>query len=306
MTSMNTKVASQLLDKVTSFVKDNPSLVNNMMLGGGAGALGGAIMTGDGDPDETATERVTRRVKNALIGGALGAGAAGALDRGFSTMANALPKDDISPEMQAVTSGPARALSVATLGGSGIAAKKALQKAHANTVLGYLRDATVPVLNSQGNPTGRTKKVFEDVLHSADGKNAAAELKRIMRNKGADMEDAVYDTLVKAFGGKAEGHAKASELLNKAGIQLGDKGIVGRTHAQGFHRQLKHLFGSKLGSKLFGSKSPKVAAGLAKVLSHGSRNAIPYSLAAAGLVAPELLGSAYHQLVDASQSSVMG
>lgn len=300
---MNTKVASQLLDKVNSFVKDNPGLVNNMMLGGGAGALGGAIMTGDGDPDESATERVTRRVKNALIGGALGAGAAGALDRGFSTMANALPKDDVSPEMQAVTSGPARALSVATLGGSGLAANKALRNSHANTVLGYLRDATVPVPNRHGNQPGRTKKLFEDVLHSADGKNAAAELKRIMGNKGANMEDAVYDTLVKTFGGGDAGHAKASELLNKAGIQLGDSGLYGRHHTQGFNKQLRKLIS---GTKLFGSKSPKVAAGLAKVLAHGRRNALPYSLAAAGLAAPELLGSAYHQLVDASQGSVMG
>lgn len=108
------KVASQLLDNISGYMREHPEMVTGLLAGGGIGALGGALATGSSEDDEdSAGSRVSRRVKNALIGAAAGGAAGGGL--GYALGANGpllapLPEGDESPEMAAVTSIPGRGI----------------------------------------------------------------------------------------------------------------------------------------------------------------------------------------------------
>lgn len=105
------KLASSVLDSIKQVTDENPTLVTNLLIGGGAGALGGALLTGSSDdPDETAGSRTLRRIKNALIGAGLGAGGAGLLSYGTDKMTHALPVDDVDPATQAWNSDLTRVL----------------------------------------------------------------------------------------------------------------------------------------------------------------------------------------------------
>lgn len=72
------KVASKMLDKLQQFVQENPELIKSTLLAGGAGALGGALLTGKESDHESTGSRVSRKLKNALLG-ALAAGGGTAL-----------------------------------------------------------------------------------------------------------------------------------------------------------------------------------------------------------------------------------
>ena len=72
---MKKYAANDVIKTLTNWVSDNPAAAT-AVIGGGLGALGGAAFTGDnGDSDESAGSRMRRRLKNALLLGAAGAGA---------------------------------------------------------------------------------------------------------------------------------------------------------------------------------------------------------------------------------------
>lgn len=73
------KLASQMLEQAKNFIEANPQIVKNTLLAGGLGAAAGAMMSSPAeDEDEPASVRLKRRLKNALIGGAV-LGGTGAL-----------------------------------------------------------------------------------------------------------------------------------------------------------------------------------------------------------------------------------
>lgn len=80
-----TKAAEGALDTIKKFVEEHPVAIASVLGAGGLGAAGGYGLTQE-DPNETPSQRVKRRVKNALIGGALGAGSAAALAGGWNAM----------------------------------------------------------------------------------------------------------------------------------------------------------------------------------------------------------------------------
>lgn len=82
----NKRAANAVIDAVSSYVKNHPNIVAGMLGAGGLGALGGALLPGSDDGAEEPKSRILRRVKNALIGGALGAGSAAALGHGFNLL----------------------------------------------------------------------------------------------------------------------------------------------------------------------------------------------------------------------------
>lgn len=84
----NKRAASDMLDTIKGFIQDNPATVAGILGAGGIGAIGGAMNVGQGEEGETAKDRVLRRVKNALIGGALGAGSAAAIGTGLKYLYN--------------------------------------------------------------------------------------------------------------------------------------------------------------------------------------------------------------------------
>lgn len=81
------KVASKILETISDFASDNPMLTAGVLAGGGLGLVGGALAPGKSDdPNEDPNERVTRRVRNALLAGAAGAAGAGLIGYGANNM----------------------------------------------------------------------------------------------------------------------------------------------------------------------------------------------------------------------------
>lgn len=112
------KVASDLMDSISNYVKDHPEMLTGLLAGGGIGAIGGALGTGPDseEDDESAGSRIGKRLKNALLGAAVGGAAGGGI--GYALGANGpfrspLPDGDESPEMAAITSIPGRGIAAA-------------------------------------------------------------------------------------------------------------------------------------------------------------------------------------------------
>lgn len=83
------KIASQLLDNISEFAKNNKGLTAGILAGGGLGLLGGAMTpTESEDPDEDAATRAKRRIGQAALLGSIGAVGAGALGYGLETVGN--------------------------------------------------------------------------------------------------------------------------------------------------------------------------------------------------------------------------
>ena len=83
------KIASQLLDNISEFAKNNKGLTAGILAGGGLGLLGGALTpTESEDPDEDAATRAKRRIGQAALLGSIGAAGAGALGYGLETVGN--------------------------------------------------------------------------------------------------------------------------------------------------------------------------------------------------------------------------
>lgn len=80
------KAASSILSSISDYAKEHPGMVAGMLGAGGIGALGGALYGDEDDDDRSTGARVMRRVKNALIGGALGAGSMAALGYGINML----------------------------------------------------------------------------------------------------------------------------------------------------------------------------------------------------------------------------
>ena len=80
------KAASSILSSIGDFAKENPGMVAGMLGAGGIGALGGALYGDEDDDDRSTGARVMRRVKNALIGGALGVGSMAAIGHGINML----------------------------------------------------------------------------------------------------------------------------------------------------------------------------------------------------------------------------
>lgn len=285
---MNEKVASQLLDKIQQFSDEHPDLVKGMLAGGGIGALGGAMLTGDdpNDPNESAMSRVMRRVKNGLIGGALGAGAVGGIGYGLNTIGNSLPKDDVSPEHEVGHSGVVRGLGALGLGGAG-----------AEIARRQKNNAASDIVNSLNENGAKIK--------ATSGSQARAALERLSNVGGTEgTPKAWYDIFSKHTEGTASGDKllsdvtskfgspeAASKALQEAGINL-DSRLAGNT--QGLGKLTKFLSdrGIDTGRVLNSAKHPVSSSAyraLNSAVKHLGRNKLVYGLGAAGAALPEAI-----------------
>ena len=135
------KLASQMLDKLQDWVKENPALVKTTLLTSGLGAVTAAALTGKESEHERTSTRVKRRLKNALFGALAAGGSVGLLQYGLKNFANAklaeapTPEEKFNKSMQAVGQSTGDALtSPWTLGGVGTyGAYKGLRKSIART-----------------------------------------------------------------------------------------------------------------------------------------------------------------------------
>lgn len=126
-----TKIATTLINNIKDYIDENPDMVKNVLGAGAIGAGAGGLLFGGGSPYETTGQKVKRRLKNALIGGALASGAAAMLTNGTKQLANAMPADKETPYevvSKVPSSGAARALYAALGGSVGGAVSKTIKK----------------------------------------------------------------------------------------------------------------------------------------------------------------------------------
>lgn len=151
------KLASQMLDKLQEWVKENPALVKTTLLTSGLGAVTAAALTGKESEHERTSTRVKRRLKNALFGALAAGGSVGLLQYGLKNFANAklaeapTPEEKFNKSMQAVGQSTGDALtSPWTLGGVGaVGAYKGLRKSIART-----NEEAARVLHDLNSKTG--------------------------------------------------------------------------------------------------------------------------------------------------------
>lgn len=242
------KIASQALGAISDFLQEHPKTTMGL-LGGGLGALGGALVTGDGEEDETPEERTQRRLKNALILGGMGAGAGALLGAGAETLNSAIPASISTPEeMIGALGNPALVGSVAAAGGAigGNALQNAVQSDLKTKVrmineglsgtklpipekatMSEIRAAIPELLNSvKGNTLDKTKLLNSLYGHFHVAPGDAVELAKKLQHYGISTA-ALEETLPKAFEGVEKGTWNLMKFLRRNKYTAGAAALAG-------------------------------------------------------------------------------
>lgn len=235
------KLASTMLDSAKQIINENPNLVTGLLAAGGAGALGGAALTGPSDdPNESASSRRMRRLKNALIGAGMAAGATGLTAYGLHNFKTALPADDVDPVTRAWYSPVTRGLGAggAAVGAAGLNAKGSGK--NAQDILNKLgiKDTKNPVLalsdelknkNTVGNLMNRYNNSGEDLSNalrragvSTKGLSSNIDLQGVLGAPGSKLEK--LTRLTQRFGGRHLARNKWVYGAGLAGLALPEAG----------------------------------------------------------------------------------
>lgn len=183
------KIASQLLDNISEFAKNNKGLTAGILAGGGLGLLGGALTpTESEDPDEDAATRAKRRIGQAALLGSIGAAGAGALGYGLETVGNPIEEGgglSFNKSLSLYT--PAAAGVGAGIGGA-ILDNRA-QEAEALSALKALKLAETELVNTTNTEVdGQLKHDLADMkgfANESKAKNNADTQERLI-NAGED------------------------------------------------------------------------------------------------------------------------
>lgn len=204
------KIASQLLDNISEFAKNNKGLTAGILAGGGLGLLGGALTpTESEDPDEDAATRAKRRIGQAALLGSIGAAGAGALGYGLETVGNPIEEGgglSFNKNLSFYT--PAAAGVGAGIGGALL--DNRAQEAEALSALKVLKLAENDYVASDD----KLKAILPDV---EKGKLPARDLLKGLSsapNLRARMEELINKT----------GYKSLDELLEAVGISTTDAG----------------------------------------------------------------------------------
>lgn len=174
---MKKYAANDVIKTLTNWVSDNPAAAT-AVIGGGLGALGGAAFTGDnGDPDESAGSRMRRRLKNALLLGAAGAGAGVLGTTAYNMISNPHTNRGFFGSIGSALSGLGLAAAPAAAGAAG---GNWLQNRAIDKELGGKLKALGFDFGEQS-----PKSVIEGALSSEKGKSALSR-KDILRIFGID------------------------------------------------------------------------------------------------------------------------
>lgn len=299
------KIASAMLDKLKTFAEENPELVKTTLLAGGIGALGGAMIPSSREEDEesTATERVGRKLKNALIGATVVGGAGALLSNAAKNFNNAKFQRQLTPEEKTERAFAAAMDTVhqpATLSGLAIAGgltggfhdRKNVYK-NAERLAKQLSKADLidPQTGKSIAIPGKGK--LSDIFSGLSGKETSDDAWKALRSYLRDLpDDATKDNIVAALE-RATG-TKGAELrktLAAAGLQDAFD-ITSRSLLRDAKGKLKSAFGRNNGFK---SRVADLSSGLGKATKFGGgkawrhlkRNKYTYLL---GTAVPTVLG----------------
>jgi hypothetical protein len=207
-----TKIASQLLDNISEFAKNNKGLTAGILAGGGLGLLGGAMTpTESEDPDEDAATRAKRRIGQAALLGSIGAAGAGALGYGLETVGNPIEEGgglSFNKSLSLYT--PAAAGVGAGIGGALL--DNRAQEAEAQRALKVLKLAENDYVDGVGN----LKAILPDVEKS---KLTARDLLKGL-SSAPDLRTRAEELI---SNGKT-GYKSLDEILEAAGLSSTDAG----------------------------------------------------------------------------------
>lgn len=284
------KVASKMLDKLQQFVQENPELIKSTLLAGGAGALGGALLTGKESDHESTGSRVSRKLKNALLG-ALAAGGGTTLlinagkNFGSAKLQSApTPEDKFKQGLKDIGKGTSsflkNPLTLTGTTGAGLAKgfkmSRDAKHTHAAELWNALRE------NADEMKLGNlTNSKLKDLLTGAPKLDVskAHDLKRatrLLREHKDVIKD--YVSTSNVFSNNPELRNKLLDKFHKAGVPLDIS--VSATQGVSATKLGKLLDKLRLGGKLGGDTQASKLLGLAR------RHKATAGLAAAGLAAP--------------------
>lgn len=279
-----------MLDKLQQFVQENPELIKSTLLAGGAGALGGALLTGKESDHESTGSRVSRKLKNALLG-ALAAGGGTALlinagkNFGSAKLQSApTPEDKFKQGLKDIGKGTSsflkNPLTLTGTTGAGLAKgfkmSRDAKHTHAAELWNALRE------NADEMKLGNiTDSKLKDLLAGAPKLDVskAHDLKRatrILREHKDTIKD--YISTSNVLSTNTELKNKLLDKLQKAGVTLDLS--TSATRGVSTTNLGKILDKLRLGGKLGGDAQASKLLGLAK------RHKATAGLAAAGLAAP--------------------
>lgn len=184
------------------------------MLGAGlAGAGAGGLLFGGGSKYETTGQKVKRRLKNALIGGAMASGAAALLTHGAKQIATAMPADKETP-LEAASKIPSSAPARLLYGAMGLEAGHAMNQIKTRDGINILRGA----INQSGDAYAKSllDKLPEATITNVS--RARADIQGVVDHLAASP-DKLYEVLGKGKGPNDAATVKRiTKLLNDAGI----------------------------------------------------------------------------------------
>lgn len=313
------KIASQLLDKAQEFMDENPGMLNSILVGGGIGGLGGAIFTGkEKEDDENPGRRFKRRLKNALLGATVGAGAGGLLSYGVKNFSEALPQEDQPPMVDAWYSPEARALWAGAGGTAAYYAKQRNAAKKAEAILDHY--FTAPGQPGPGKGKGSLeylKQMFKDPANMHAPNNSV--MHNIMTGAGTNIDKAqaqlgrelaslgINTRELAAHANLAGIDAPQSQWLERfmkdpVAFAKGRDLRQGKTVADRVVNMLRRLGIKADGTEVAGSKAQKTDAAIRQFLSSDRGRSLQRFLrrnrytagaaAATGLLAPHVLSTA--------------
>ena len=286
-----------MLDKLKTFAEENPELVKTTLLAGGIGALGGAMIPSSREEDEesTATERVGRKLKNALIGATVVGGAGALLSNAAKNFNNAKFQRQLTPEEKTERAFAAAMDTVhqpATL--SGLAIAGGLTGGFHDRKNVYKNSERLAKQLSKLDDTITGKGKLKDVFGGLSGKETSDDAWKALRSYMRDLpndatKDEVFNALKKATGASSD--AELRKTLAAAGLQDAFDSDS-RTLLLNAKGKLKSAFGRNNGfkSRLDDFASGAYSAtkfGGGKAWRHLKRNKYTYLL---GTAVPTVLG----------------
>lgn len=287
------KVASKMLDKLQQFVQENPELIKSTLLAGGAGALGGALLTGKESDHESTGSRVSRKLKNALLG-ALAAGGGTALlinagkNFGSAKLQSApTPEDKFKQGLKDIGKGTSsflkNPLTLTGTTGAGLAKgfkmSRDAKHTHAAELWNALRENADEM--KLGNLTDDTTFKLKDLLAGSPKLDVskAHDLKRATRMLREHKDELTkYIETNAVLSTNRELRNKLLDKFRKAGVPLDIS--TSATKGVSDTKLGKLLDKLRLGGKLGGDTQAGKLLGLAR------RHKATAGLAAAGLAAP--------------------
>lgn len=249
------KIASQMLDKLKTWVDENPELVKTTLLTSGLGAAAAAALTGKESDYERTSTRVKRRIRNALFGALAAGGSVGLLHYAGKNIANAKLKNAPTPEekfnkaVDDTTNAVGGALlsPLALTGAGAYGAKKGLSLSLDKTNNRAAR-LTKSIMSGieRANKDGAGLQTLQGVL-GKDPKDISDAAKILKNNFNADAVRAYVDSL------SGDSKKNMYKLLREAGFDFAEQAP----------KNMK--FSSKLLAKLhgIGRRNWRVGAGAA-------------------------------------------